>query len=437
MQQSLPLKNIHFSDITPAYFCMENCSPGQTTLPSVHTYYLLYFAVSGAGIFFKNESSYTLSKGEGILLMPREPFHFKSSQENPFQYICIGFFGVRADQFISLIDLNSNNPVFSYSYCDDLLNYFNEAESSEYSVDFFALSFLYRFFAHMSARPLLSKNIYVSQAIEYIDRHIHKQVKIHEISQSLGISRAYLYKAFEEVLSQSPKEYLLNRKIQLAYELLKTSKKTIAETGEAVGYSDQFAFSKIFKSKYGLSPRDVLQGKDPHVKVIDEENGECAWPAIRTQERVQEGHYALLSSPYLDQERQFIEGWLVRSGYLGCAPLPRNLDISLLTDNGKKGSLSFWIFVENQCDITNWCIDSKDWIRFGSSLDWDTDFQYWLGWHEQIKQEGWNRILLPFGDSKWGHICGNPDYENFCSFSITLSVPHHIRVFIDDICVIP
>jgi len=144
----------------------------------------------------------------------------------------------------------------------------------------------------------------------------------------------------------------------------------------------------------------------------------------------------LVAKPYHNHENDIIEGWIIRAGYYGSTLLPRNLDISTVTDFGKKGALSFWIFVENKCDITNWCINNQDWIRFGSSPDWDTDFQYWLGWHELIKNEGWNRIFLPFGDSAYGHVIGNPDYKNFCSFGMMLSVPKHIRVFIDDLKVV-
>jgi len=436
MYLSLQLDNINFADLTPTYFCMEECESNYFSAPSTHTYYLIYFAVRGEGIFLKSMSELNIKKGQGILLTPGESFSFKAAQDDPLQYICIGFFGVRADQFISLIDLGSNNPIFNYSYYDDLLLYFAEAENARHGADFLALSILYRFFAHMSNSPLLSKNVYVSQAIGYIDNQIHKDIKVSDISYSLGITRAYLYESFKDVLGQSPKEYIINQKMQLAYEMMKTSKKPIARIGEAVGYSDQFAFSKLFKNKYKMSPRDVLSGKTPHIMVIDDEAGESAWPSVLTNERAYKGTYSLVSNPYFDNNRQFIEGWLIRGGYLGSKVLPRTLDISLLTDNGKKGSLCFWIFIENQCDITNWCIDAKDWIRFGSSLDWDTDFQYWLGWHKQIEKEGWNQIILPFGDSKWGHICGNPDYKNFCSFSIMLSVQPHIRVFIDDICVI-
>lgn len=36
--------------------------------------------------------------------------------------------------------------------------------------------------------------------------------------------------------------------------------------------------------------------------------------------------------------------------------------------------------------------------------DWDTDFQYWIGWHEQIKKEGWNKNPPSFRGLAMGAI---------------------------------
>ena len=437
MDMVLPLGSLYFTDVNPVYLCVKECVPDNPYTSSTHDYYLLCLLLRGQGNFSRNETSCTVKKGQGVLFSPGDSCSFCTISNEPFQSACIGFTGVRADQFIGLLDLNGSGMTFDYPYTEELIRYFAQAEKSPGGADFFALSFLYRFFAHMSSRQPLSKDLYVSRAMEHIDRNINRQIRVSAIADELGITRAYLYKAFEEVTHQSPKEYMMNRKMQLAYDMIQTERESIASVGRAVGYDDLFAFSKAFKSKYGLSPREVFSGRIPHVPVLDDDAGEYVWPAQPTDERTCGSARALMAHPYLNEQNQCIEGWLLRAGYIETPPLPRTLDISLLTENGKRGALCFDVFVEDQCDITDWCIHSKDWIRFGSSPDWDTDFQYWIGWHEQIKKEGWNKIRLPFGDSQWGHICGKPDYKRFCSFGVMLSVPPNIRVFFDNIRVVP
>lgn len=437
LEISYKLENIGFADLSPSMFSYELWDSGTKHLPTTHNYYIFVFVVEGNAIFGNGKTTFELKKNQAILFFPDDVMSFESPENTPFRIIRLGFYGMRAMDFINRISISRENPVFSYPVSEELMGYFAAKINTESGGDFQALSALFKVFAYIYTRPTDIKNSYVIRAIEYIDKNIDKPLRIAELSASLGISRVYLYKAFDEVLGMAPKEYVTNRKMIMAYDALRSKKVSISEAAVLVGYHDQFAFSKLFKSKYQMSPRDIAMGKTPYITVIDDEAGECIWPSELSTLRSKNGKFSFECHPYYDEKKDITEGWLIRAGHVDSKPLPRTLDISILTDNGKKGYLTFYIFIENTYRITNWCLNNEDWIRFGSSLDWDTDFQYWKGWHKQIKKEGWNKIVLPFGDSQWGHIVGSPDYKKFCSFSIILSIEHTLRIFIDDIRVVP
>lgn len=436
MEISYNIENIGIFDITPTMFSYYSYDGGTTISPTTHNFYLLCLLVDGNAVFSSSKGEFFLKKNQAILFFPNEKVSYSVPKASNLKIIFLGFLGMKSSFLLQMMNINEENPIIEYP-ASELIDYFTSDTQSKRGGDFQALSALFKFFSFIYDHNSNAKSSYLMKAINYIDKNIEKTIRINELSSYLDISRIYLYKLFDEQLGISPKEYITNRKLAIAFELMKKQKLSVKESAYKVGYLDQFSFSKLFKRKYQLTPKDVVQGKTPFIMVLDDESSECIWPANITTERAKSGSQCLVSKPYFNKENNIVEGWIIRAGHIGSKPLPRTLDISTLTENGRSGHLTFWIFVENQSRITNWQKDDTDWIRFGSSLDWDSDFQYWTGWHKQITKEGWNRITLPFGDSIWGHICGNPDFKNFCSFSIILSVDANVRVFIDDIKVIP
>ena len=63
-------------------------------------------------------------------------------------------------------------------------------------------------------------------------------------------------KIFHETVGKSPQEFLMNYRMTKAAELLKLTKLSISDIGNAVGYPNQLHFSRAFKNVYGVSPRN-------------------------------------------------------------------------------------------------------------------------------------------------------------------------------------
>ena len=70
------------------------------------------------------------------------------------------------------------------------------------------------------------------------------------------LSRKYLTKLFNEKMDNSPKNYLIQYRINKACRLLKQSTLSIQEVSHSVGYTDALVFSKIFKKVVGTCPRE-------------------------------------------------------------------------------------------------------------------------------------------------------------------------------------
>lgn len=76
------------------------------------------------------------------------------------------------------------------------------------------------------------------------------------ISQQLGMSRSSMFKKLKAMTGEAPSEYIKNRKLAKAVDMLKNSNHSISDVAYATGFSDVGYFGKCFRKKYGMSPRE-------------------------------------------------------------------------------------------------------------------------------------------------------------------------------------
>lgn len=71
-----------------------------------------------------------------------------------------------------------------------------------------------------------------------------------------GLSRTVLAERFREAMGDTPLSYLRTLRMQRAMQLLSETDRHLEAVATAVGYTDAFSFSKVFKRTVGLSPRE-------------------------------------------------------------------------------------------------------------------------------------------------------------------------------------
>lgn len=83
-----------------------------------------------------------------------------------------------------------------------------------------------------------------------------------DVAGALGMSVRYLYLLFHEEAT-SPGRWTAGERLELAARLLREAtpeRGTVSEIAFRVGYQDASVFSRAFKARYGLSPRDFRNG---------------------------------------------------------------------------------------------------------------------------------------------------------------------------------
>ena len=102
-----------------------------------------------------------------------------------------------------------------------------------------------------AVKPLSSKQL--QKALDLIESRIDSDLRVHEIADLLGRDRRNLTRAFRDSTGYAPYEYLTNRRMERAKELLST-KCSILDIAMMVGYSNPAKFSAAFHRIYGCNP---------------------------------------------------------------------------------------------------------------------------------------------------------------------------------------
>ncbi|EOU1756621.1 AraC family transcriptional regulator [Clostridium perfringens] len=263
----LEIKEKNSLDLYLGYCGMEKCLPSHSYGPAVRNNYLIHYIIDGEGTYYVNGQSYRLRKNQGFLICPNTLTYYKASKDNPWTYMWISFNGIKSKKYLHYSNLNENNLIFEYTEDDSLEVYINrmlELNKMSYSNELEIQGLLYLFLSKLAItkdKRSLKKNnnmsdFYVEKAVEFIQHnYLNPSLKVTDVANFIGLNRSYLTHIFKKSLELSPKEFLLNYRINEASSLLKNTNLSIGTISKSVGYTDQLAFSKVFKKIKGISPK--------------------------------------------------------------------------------------------------------------------------------------------------------------------------------------
>lgn len=92
----------------------------------------------------------------------------------------------------------------------------------------------------------------------FMNKNFHFNVHLNRFAYLTGRSLATFKRDFQKVFQESPGNWLLNKRLQEAYYLIKEKGKAPSEVYLNVGFEDLSHFSFTFKKKFGVVPSSIL-----------------------------------------------------------------------------------------------------------------------------------------------------------------------------------
>lgn len=98
-----------------------------------------------------------------------------------------------------------------------------------------------------------SNDKFFMDTISYIIKNINKNLTIDQLAHLSGLSRTSFIKRFRDTTGKSPKQFIMERRIQSAKKLL-TTDRSISKVADECGFYDAAHFIKTFTRATGMSP---------------------------------------------------------------------------------------------------------------------------------------------------------------------------------------
>lgn len=256
-------------DLCLTYCGYEECNPGYRYGPNKRDTYVVHFVKEGKGYLEFGKNRYYLSEGDAFWIPTNMEVWYEADKKEPWTYMWVGFVGYKAEECIRNSGFSVKNPTRRVECTQEIYKYIDamlEAHQLSYADELKRNGLLMLLFSALindykiqspdiQDSHFYSGSAYVKHAVDYITKNYDKKIKINEMANSIGVNRSYLTSSFKKAMGCSPQEYLIKLRMEKAKSLLHQTDMLISAVANAVGYTDQLAFSKIFKQYYGMSPK--------------------------------------------------------------------------------------------------------------------------------------------------------------------------------------
>lgn len=247
------------------------CDPLYQWGPGIRDHYLIHYIISGEGYYTTKGISHHLHAGDSFLVYPNTEVTYYADEKNPWEYAWVGFTGSDAAMILQATDFSKSSPVINETPDGSLIQkrileiYDNRGNEYTHAVEMtgglYTLLAIYMQNATKKTDANTAQS-YVQKAIEFITSNYSYPITIEDIASYVGLSRSHLFRSFETVLGQSPKEYLTDFRMKQACYLLENTNLSITAIANSLGFDNSLYFSKIFHKELGTSPKVWRKKKD-------------------------------------------------------------------------------------------------------------------------------------------------------------------------------
>ena len=245
-----------------------NSSVTNTDYSHIHNCTELYINLEGNVSFLVKNELYPISRGDVILTRANEFHHCVYHRSGIHKHFCLWL--SENEALMSLIGSRELHYIHSSEEeCEELIRLFYELHSAVTANDtlgqsaaLLAILLRLRKSANSTAANTPSSSLpsEFQGILDHVSRGYKDITNVCELCEVFFISPSTLNRWFVKYLKVTPKTYLETIKLSEAKKMLCTGK-SVTDTCFDCGFSDLSHFIRVFKRKFGMTPRAYYLSK--------------------------------------------------------------------------------------------------------------------------------------------------------------------------------
>ena len=229
--------------------------------------YVLAYAQSGSAFYSIDGEDFHVKKGNVLFIKDGQIYRAKTDAENPWVFFGLGF-------AIETGDAETDKLI------SELPNVFRSSDSSQMAADF---AELYRIWSAKSTgylikcRSLILDIIYmllsdefrrskasvhygkIESIVDMMRENCDKSYSLEELCTISGLSSSHFRMLFKEMTGLSVVQFQNRLRMDRAKDLILSGSCNVTEAASAVGFSNVYYFSRLFRKLTGKNPSEYLK----------------------------------------------------------------------------------------------------------------------------------------------------------------------------------
>lgn len=241
--------------------------------------YELMVVTEGTLSIADDEAEYTVTMGEYLLMKPTHFQHGTKASRCSFYWLHFGYHKEQQDHRIvyDLPEFGAGQlqiPVIGrLSSLERIIILMKQLQDSDKRYKDISLN---RYLCSAILSEISAQNIYpinkekqlkeqlFHDILDYVSWHIQENLRISDLADYFGYNEKYFTTFFKKYAGITPKQHLLQSKMELAKSNLSETNQPISQIAYSLGFSDAHNFSNAFHKVTGLSPSEYRASYNKH-----------------------------------------------------------------------------------------------------------------------------------------------------------------------------
>lgn len=213
---------------------------------------------SGAGHVRYGDNEFSPSAGDTYMLLPGVDHIYHSDRRDPWEKIWVNLSGSYLQRLAEMFGIGNVYHFRGLDTSDLLMKLQYYAEHPDLpDCGEKCLSIITQLFFRMSLSTVKKEQTKQTSAqlmLAYIEQHKTDPISLEQLAAACKKSPSQAERLFRAETGMPPYRYFLNRKLDLACQLLRETGMSVRDIAAYLSFDDEFYFSGLFRRKIGVSP---------------------------------------------------------------------------------------------------------------------------------------------------------------------------------------